>query len=98
MSRPVFIASQEQILNDKRERYSRLPFNLAPGEINPHTLGKMNRSFPFIEQALAKIREGTYGTCEDCGDGIPEKRLQAVPGAIRCIACQEREDQSRAHP
>ena len=28
--------------------------------------------------------------CEDCGDEIPEARRQAVPGCIRCTACQDR--------
>ncbi|MBP9748999.1 TraR/DksA C4-type zinc finger protein [Patescibacteria group bacterium] len=30
-----------------------------------------------------------YGICCDCGEDIPAKRLEAVPGAIRCRSCQE---------
>lgn len=42
-----------------------------------------------VEAALARMREGPYGTCEDCGATIPYARLQANPAALRCIACQD---------
>lgn len=40
-----------------------------------------------VERALAKLDEGTYGTCEDCGTEIPAPRLEAVPSARFCITC-----------
>ncbi len=43
-----------------------------------------------IEEALNRLRDGTYGLCIDCGQPIPEKRLEAIPWAVRDIACQER--------
>jgi DnaK suppressor protein len=39
-----------------------------------------------IERALAKIEDGTYGSCEKCGEPIPPARLEAVPTARFCIA------------
>ena len=42
-----------------------------------------------VEQALARIDEGTYGECVDCGNPIPFERLAAYPAARRCVACQE---------
>ncbi len=42
-----------------------------------------------IDHSLARIAEGTYGTCEHCGAGITEERLDALPETVRCIACQE---------
>jgi len=42
-----------------------------------------------IVQALAKISDGTYGTCIDCNEPIPEKRLKYYPNAARCLVCQE---------
>lgn len=45
-----------------------------------------------IEDALAKIDEGTYGICEDCEEQIPIARLNAMPFALRCIECQERHE------
>jgi DnaK suppressor protein len=42
-----------------------------------------------IVQALGKIDDGTYGTCIDCNEPIPEKRLKYYPNAARCLVCQE---------
>ena len=42
-----------------------------------------------IEEALRLLRDGTYGYCLSCGQPIPEKRLDAIPWAVRDRACQE---------
>ncbi len=41
-----------------------------------------------IDRALAKIDSGTYGVCEQCGEQIPDARLQALPQAALCVACK----------
>jgi DnaK suppressor protein len=41
-----------------------------------------------IDRALEKIRNGTYGLCEQCGQPIPPARLQALPQAALCVACK----------
>jgi DnaK suppressor protein len=38
-----------------------------------------------VEEALARIEAGTYGTCAACGKEIPEERLEAVPWTTLCI-------------
>lgn len=38
-----------------------------------------------VEEALARIEAGTYGTCSACGKRIPEERLEAVPWTTLCI-------------
>ena len=43
-----------------------------------------------IDEALARMREGTYGTCQDCNLPILRKRLEALPWARHCVSCQER--------
>jgi len=45
-----------------------------------------------IERALARIDDGTYGTCERCGKPIPEERLRARPWATLCIDDQRLAD------
>lgn len=40
-----------------------------------------------VEDALAKMDAGTFGTCESCGNQISEARLEAVPSARLCISC-----------
>lgn len=48
-----------------------------------------------VDAALEKIRSGIYGQCEKCGSEIGEKRLEALPFARYCIACQEEEEKRR---
>jgi len=44
--------------------------------------------------ARARLADGTYGVCGDCGGDIPLARLRAQPAALRCIACQERHEKT----
>jgi DnaK suppressor protein len=46
-----------------------------------------------VEAALKRIEDGTYGRCVDCGKFIPEKRLEALPWAARCVEDQEKLEQ-----
>jgi len=39
------------------------------------------------ERALAKLDEGTYGTCDGCGEPIAPARLRAMPDSVLCLAC-----------
>ncbi len=45
-----------------------------------------------IQQALAKIEAGTFGQCEECGEEISLKRLEARPEAPLCIKCKEEQE------
>lgn len=42
-----------------------------------------------IESALGRLDSGNYGICEVCSRKIPRARLEAVPNASRCVACEE---------
>ena len=42
-----------------------------------------------IENALNRLKRGTYGTCADCGNKIPAIRLRVLPFAERCRDCQQ---------
>ena len=42
-----------------------------------------------IDEALARIDDGGYGFCTNCGQTMAEKRLTAVPWAPYCVDCQE---------
>ena len=48
-----------------------------------------------ITRALARIDEGTYGTCERCGRPIDAARLKALPHASLCMDCKRREERTR---
>jgi len=43
-----------------------------------------------LEEALRRIDKGTYGTCEECNEKIPPRRLEAFLAARLCIKCQSR--------
>ncbi|MCL4542520.1 MAG: TraR/DksA family transcriptional regulator [Deltaproteobacteria bacterium] len=50
-----------------------------------------------IDNALLKIKEGTYGVCNECGEPISKKRLKVIPYSNLCINCQSRaEEEGRA--
>ncbi|MEA2576318.1 MAG: DnaK suppressor protein [Chloroflexia bacterium] len=53
------------------------------------------RQLDRVRQALARLDEGTYGTCANCGKEIAPARLDARPWAIYCIDCQQLDDQGR---
>ncbi len=42
-----------------------------------------------VGTALAHLDEGRYGYCYECGEEIPERRLRALPFAVRCTSCEE---------
>src|SRR5262245_48934130 len=42
-----------------------------------------------IEEALRRLEEGTFGYCFECGEEISERRLRALPFALRCKDCEE---------
>lgn len=44
----------------------------------------------MVDEALEKVAVGTYGVCENCGQPIPQERLDAVPYAEFCLQCKER--------
>jgi DnaK suppressor protein len=48
-----------------------------------------------IEDALARMDDGTYGVCEQCAASIPLERLVANPRARICASCQGRRDAMR---
>ncbi len=51
-------------------------------QMKAETLNKIN-------EALARLDEGRYGHCYECGDEIAEARLRALPFAVRCKDCEE---------
>lgn len=55
--------------------------------------GRERKLMEKVEEALARIEDGTYGICVGCGCDIAVKRLQARPVAKFCIDCKSRQEQ-----
>lgn len=43
----------------------------------------------YIDAALQRIEDQTYGLCQECGDNIPDKRLLSNPYFLTCVGCAE---------
>ena len=50
---------------------------------------KINRRIREIDESLGRIKDGTYGICQECGEDIPEGRLEVRPKAKFCAQCKE---------
>ena len=50
----------------------------------------------LVEGALARLDNGGFGVCEECGENVQQKRLEAVPWANHCIECQEKLEAEQA--
>ena len=58
-----------------------------------HQSDEHRRLLQLVNEALERMKEGTYGQCVACQEEVQQKRLEAVPWARHCIECQEKQDQ-----
>jgi len=86
---------KEQEINDELDYAELVSDSFTEGMIANHQLDELKQ----IEEALKKIKEGTYGICDMCGINIPIGRLKAKPFARFCTECRtvfEQENSKRA--
>jgi RNA polymerase-binding protein DksA len=50
----------------------------------------------YLEEAIDRVRKGTYGVCKVCEELIAKPRLEAVPTATKCVMCKEETKKSEA--
>lgn len=48
-------------------------------------LENVEETLEYVNKALEKMEDGTYGVCEECGQNISVERLKAVPEALVCV-------------
>lgn len=84
------------VLAQRPERGSALGFGKRIGDGTIEAVSRLNeigvgnsleRTLVRTERALAKLDEGTYGTCDACADPIIAARLRAMPDSVLCLAC-----------
>jgi DnaK suppressor protein len=63
----------------------------AEAELQIHLHQSDGRLLKAIEEALARIKQGTYGVCAVCKQPISKARLEAVPWTHLCRECKERQ-------
>lgn len=67
---------------------------LSLGEGIDYKLLEMKyKEYKSIADAFRKLDAGTYGTCEECGNEIDEKRLKVMPFARLCIECKRKQEE-----
>jgi DnaK suppressor protein len=90
------IAARVGKLAERPERGTAQGFGKRIGDGTTEAVGRLTEigvgrslesTLARTERALAKLDEGTYGTCDACGQPIPEKRLQAMPDSVLCVSC-----------
>lgn len=78
-------------LNDPMDQVqSRADLDLTVSTFNTHFATKR-----AIQTALDLLETDEYGICQECGEPINPKRLQAIPWTTLCISCQEQFDMDR---
>jgi DnaK suppressor protein len=60
-------------------------------QLNTGLLAAARQQLEEIEAALARVDDGSYGLCDGCGEPIMPERLEILPAARYCVACQVRQ-------
>ncbi len=90
------LAARRAELTRAPERGSGISFGKRVGDGTTEAVSRLNdvgvvdslnASTERVERALAKLAEGTYGTCDVCGGKIPAARLKAQPESTVCVNC-----------
>ena len=86
---------REQSKDEGMDTYD-LASDARDREINFILTDREREKLQAIDEALARVGEGSYGACESCESDIAEGRLEALPFTRLCINCQaEREKEAR---
>ena len=103
--RTVLAARQQQLrdelaeLTKPPEAGSNLSFGKRIGEGTTEAVERISSSatarsiaaaLADVDRALAKLDEGSYGICDQCGQPITPERLEAMPSATLCVTCRSR--------
>jgi phage/conjugal plasmid C-4 type zinc finger TraR family protein len=91
------LVAQIARLNAPREGMATIGFGKRAGDFTAIateqeeravTAEQLDLQLNVVNRAIAKVSEGSYGRCDDCGEPIEGARLDALPTAIRCLSCQ----------
>jgi DnaK suppressor protein len=91
---------EDNALNKDHSRTTSMPNDIAElgsgnfdQEFTLSLLASENNALDQIDAAIERIKNGSYGKCETCGEQIPKTRLDAIPYAAQCVQCaSEREE------
>ena len=84
------------VLSKPPERASELGFGKRIGDGTTEAVSRLTdigvgasleQALARTERALAKLDDGTYGLCDNCGEPISPGRLRALPDGVLCLTC-----------
>jgi DnaK suppressor protein len=94
---------QDRIRNGRAGRHKEVSDDLeysdadVQGDIECALLQMTAETVARIDQALVRLDAGKYGSCFECAGEISERRLRALPFAVRCQDCEERRERHQGH-
>ena len=78
--------------SEKMTDMAEIASSASDGDVERIVAEEDARELKQIEDALARIKAGHYGVCEQCGRPIKKARLKAIPFATLCVSCKEEEE------
>ena len=71
--------------DDLNEHWEDQAISYRQNDMRTNLMVEARQSLIYVENALSRIENGTYGKCEVCGEQIEEQPLQALPYATLCM-------------
>ncbi len=68
----------------------------AEADSDEHQADRLLHELAQVRAAQARLARGRYGVCAACGQALETRRLEALPEAELCLACQQNEERRRA--
>lgn len=82
-------AQLEELRRDRLDQLSELSRTpVAEDELAAPRIASLRSGLKEIDAALERLDDGSYGACGRCGTPIPSERLEIMPHARYCVACQ----------
>ena len=70
-----------------------IAMDLTQNEVSSKLAELESRELGRIERAIGKLKDGSFGSCENCNQKIPIARLNALPYTTTCVSCQRLSEQ-----
>lgn len=107
----LLLKKKEELLDSSRSAFKKMmEHDQKPSDEGDHAVEEVNqylhctiqtrdrRCLLEIEKAFARMEEGNFGYCEQCGDLISQERLKAQPFSSLCVDCMQDIEQEQRRP
>ena len=78
----------EFLVRDDLKDEADIAEGIIQNELKLNITGLQRKRMLALEEALARLKNGNYGICQNCDEPISEKRLRFMPESMLCIDCQ----------